>query len=518
MCSSTGSILKTTNGGASWSASPSGTNGQLSNLSFVNDSIGWAVGNTGRILHTINGGVSWQAQTSGVTTYLNGVHFLDENRGIVVGSAGTYLITTDGGATWLNRTNGNTNNDYTDVFFTNDLHGYAVSGISISGIGAFSNLNPTVPYCPGDAIGFNSFDPYYMPNASSQVVLEMTGINDDFSSASIIGTGIVDSVGLITSSIPITTAEGIYKTRIRDVNDASKTSFEKFITVSSAPSVSVSIQGNNLVASSNQSVNFQWYVSTSGIFMFYANGASVPISAAGQYYVVAISGCCTTYSETYSISLCNGQATFSNVSQNLSICQGEVLQVGNSTYTETGTYTDSLTNVAGCDSLVLTNLTVIQNPTPNLGNDTLVCDGLSVIVDSGAGFSSYLWNSGQTTQSIVVNSDGLYSVIVSSLSGCSASDSVNIAFDFCLSAEELAQENLSIYPNPSEGKFTIESNWNDARCRIFSLLGTCVFDSILASGKQEIVVQSSGIYLVQIDHDGTSTSRKIIINANNVIH
>jgi hypothetical protein len=256
--------------------------------------------------------------------------------------------------------------------------------LAISGIGAFSNFNPTVPYCPGDAIGFNSFDPYYMPNANSQVVLEMTGINDDFSSASIIGTGIVDSVGLITANIPITTTEGIYKTRLRDVNDASKNSFEKFITVSSAPSVSVSIQGNNLVASSNQSVNFQWYVSTSGIFMFYANGVSVPISAAGQYYVVAISGCCTTYSETYSISFCNGQATFSNVSQNLSICSGDEVLIGNSIYTEAGLYTDSLTNVAGCDSLVLTQLTVLDRPTVNLGNDTLVCDGLSVIVDAGS--------------------------------------------------------------------------------------------------------------------------------------
>ena len=117
-----------------------------------------------------------------------------------------------------------------------------------------------------------------------------------------------------------------------------------------------------------------------------------------------------------------------------------------------------------------------------------------------------------------MNSDGLYSVQVSNSNGCSASDSVNVAFDFCLSAEELTQENLKIYPNPSEGKFTIESNWDAARCQIFSLLGTCVFDSILTSGKQEIALQSSGIYLVQIDHDGTSTSRKIIINANNVIH
>jgi hypothetical protein len=194
--------------------------------------------------------------------------------------------------------------------------------------------------------------------------------------------------------------------------------------------------------------------------------------------------------------------------------------VGNSIYTEAGSYSDSLTNVAGCDSVVLTQLSVLDRPTVNLGNDTLVCDGLSVIVDAGSGLTDYfyLWNSGQNTQSIVVNSDGLYSVQVSNANGCSASDSVNVAFDFCLSAEELAQENMRIYPNPSEGKFTIECNLDDAHCRIFSLLGTCVFDSILASGKQEIALQSSGIYLVQIDHDGTSTSRKIIVNANNVIH
>jgi hypothetical protein len=109
-------------------------------------------------------------------------------------------------------------------------------------------------------------------------------------------------------------------------------------------------------------------------------------------------------------------------------------------------------------------------------------------------------------------------VQVSNSNGCSASDSVNVAFDFCLSAEELANESFSLYPNPSNGKFTIDGHWNKARCRIFSLIGTSVYDAVLALGKNEIEIHAAGIYLVQIEHNGIISSRKISVASGSSIH
>ena len=56
-----------------------------------------------------------------------------------------------------------------------------------------------------------------------------------------------------------------------------------------------------------------------------------------------------------------------------SICQGESITVGTSTYSTTGLYIDTMMSISGCDSLVYTNLTV--NPVASYQNNQTVCLG-----------------------------------------------------------------------------------------------------------------------------------------------
>ena len=60
--------------GAEWISQPSGTNYQLWDVHFSNDSTGWSVGDNGTIVYTTNGGSIWSPQTSGTTQYLLGIH------------------------------------------------------------------------------------------------------------------------------------------------------------------------------------------------------------------------------------------------------------------------------------------------------------------------------------------------------------------------------------------------------------------------------------------------------------
>ena len=53
---------------------------------------------------------------------------------------------------------------------------------------------------------------------------------------------------------------------------------------------------------------------------------------------------------------------------------------------------------------------------PNLGLDTSICPGQSISLQSSTSFNSYVWNNGQTTASITVNTPGVYWVDVPS--GC----------------------------------------------------------------------------------------------------
>jgi photosystem II stability/assembly factor-like uncharacterized protein len=72
----------------------------LYGVSFVDENTGWIAGEFGSILKTEDGGKTWTQQTSGVEGTLFGIHFSDANHGIAVGIDSVILATEDGGANW----------------------------------------------------------------------------------------------------------------------------------------------------------------------------------------------------------------------------------------------------------------------------------------------------------------------------------------------------------------------------------------------------------------------------------
>lgn len=83
-------------------------------------------------------------------------------------------------------------------------------------------------------------------------------------------------------------------------------------------------------------------------------------------------------------------------------------------------------NAGGSDTSSIVSVTVAGAPTVNLGNDTAICTGESMTLQASVGSgNSYLWNNGQTSQSITVSGSGSYSVTVTN-GACSASDTINI--------------------------------------------------------------------------------------------
>jgi photosystem II stability/assembly factor-like uncharacterized protein len=99
-------IVKTTNGGVSWVKQDS--THSLSSVHFpVNAQTGYATGGEynslkGAILRTTDGGATWTGQNSGSSNYLYSVYFpVDAQTGYVVGESGTILKTTDGGMSFV---------------------------------------------------------------------------------------------------------------------------------------------------------------------------------------------------------------------------------------------------------------------------------------------------------------------------------------------------------------------------------------------------------------------------------
>src|SRR5436190_16327373 len=78
---------------------PQGNN--LRGASFVDASTDTVVGEHGSIVRTTDGGNSWTIQSSGTTKTQWAVSFVDANDGTAVGESGAIVATTDGGAHWV---------------------------------------------------------------------------------------------------------------------------------------------------------------------------------------------------------------------------------------------------------------------------------------------------------------------------------------------------------------------------------------------------------------------------------
>jgi photosystem II stability/assembly factor-like uncharacterized protein len=113
-----GTILRSTDGGVTWTIQASGTRKYLYAISCPDVNTCSVVGESGTILHTTNGGATWTAQSSGVQLFLSSVSFTDTNTGMVTGAGAdvdpnaVILRTTDGGATWNTVFSRRTNQGY----------------------------------------------------------------------------------------------------------------------------------------------------------------------------------------------------------------------------------------------------------------------------------------------------------------------------------------------------------------------------------------------------------------------
>lgn len=69
-------------------------------------------------------------------------------------------------------------------------------------------------------------------------------------------------------------------------------------------------------------------------------------------------------------------------------------------------------------------------PSVSLGNDTTICSGDSVLLDAGyPTAASWVWNTGATTQTIQAKTAGEHIVVVTTASGCKATDTINVTLN-----------------------------------------------------------------------------------------
>ncbi|WP_052594524.1 PKD domain-containing protein [Aureispira sp. CCB-QB1] len=100
------------------------------------------------------------------------------------------------------------------------------------------------------------------------------------------------------------------------------------------------------------------------------------------------------------------------------------------TIPSTGIYAVTVTTGEGCmlvDTAYISQ--IISPPAPNLGNFVSACYTDTLDAGYGGQGMTYLWNTGEISQTIIVNTAGIYAVTVTHPLGCAGTDFVSVTID-----------------------------------------------------------------------------------------
>ncbi len=120
-------------GSGGWRQVADATYSSLSDVFFLNENLGWIAGSSGTILRTTDGGYTWEEPSKPlpVIASMYSIFFVNENVGYAGGTHDLLLKTTDGGTTWTELTFNADDGTVYSIYFADENIGWAQNGKSI---------------------------------------------------------------------------------------------------------------------------------------------------------------------------------------------------------------------------------------------------------------------------------------------------------------------------------------------------------------------------------------------------
>lgn len=198
------------------------------------------------------------------------------------------------------------------------------------------------------------------------------------------------------------------------------------------------------------------------------------------------------------------------------ICQGDSVWIAGAYRKEAGVFTETLSTIDACDSTIETKLLVNPLPQVDLGKDTSITTNDELMLDAGSGFASYMWSTGSTDQTILLQNldpgKHSYFVQVMSWEGCSGSDTIFVTVNQS-SAVELSNSELrsfKLYPNPTHEFVYLESidyTGDELYVSVSDIVGNLILEwkmGVVKPGDQISLDLSSlveGNYILQVNRE-----------------
>jgi hypothetical protein len=268
---------------------------------------------------------------------------------------------------------------------------------------------------------------------------------------------VIWSTGDTTSSIIISTSGTYYATFQTNSGQCHVTSTPVVITVNELSVADIFSTSNNFSICQGSaltlrvaagSANYQWQYN--GLPLSGANTDTFNAIQPGIYSVlVTNTNGCQVLSTPVQVTTQTAPPTHINNLTPGAVCEGDTVRLqapsglsylwstGDTTQTISVYQTSSITlttfNTNGC-SATSSAMAINFNPIPALtvtpSRSTSLCINESVVLSASGGFASYLWSNGSTSQTLIVNTPGNYSVTGITAGGCvSISNVIQVSVD-----------------------------------------------------------------------------------------
>ena len=342
------------------------------------------------------------------------------------------------------------------------------------------------------------------------------------------------NTGSNSTSIIITpTAATIYSYSIFGTNSVGCTSANLF-TVSATPLPTISLSSNTSICAGET-----FTINPAGASTFtISGGTSIVSPSVSTIYSISgtAAGCVSANSATILLTV-NPLPTLA-ITGNNSICLGStVTQFVNGsalTYTWSNGFIGNMISLSPSVTTIYTVIgtdanncknssskTIIVNSLPSLvvtSSSSLICEGETATINI-IGANNYTWSNGSNNSYIIVNPTltTTYSVSGTNLNGCDNVVTITQNVDACTGFSKSLNPNsrFKIFPNPSGGKLTIETDFlnGSETIEISNSLCQRVYFSILDSKSFELNIcdQTNGVYFVRIYKNGEMTITEKII-------
>jgi (2Fe-2S) ferredoxin len=282
-------------------------------------------------------------------------------------------------------------------------------------------------------------------------------------------------------------------------------------------------------------------VAPAGATYLWSNGAvtqSITATTSGAYSVVVSSNGCSTGSSVQQVTVLPTPPATVTASGALTFCVGGSVVLtapaGYSYSWNTGATTASITaSTSGTYSVVVSDgtcsatssgtavsavpnnlnpqvfgvaqapINTVQNyfTSQNLGNGyTWVVSGGSVVSGQGTNAVTVFLGTAGNVKVAVVETNGF----------CNQSDTLTVKVSG-LGSDEGERPQMRLYPNPSNGNFTVETPLPGAALSLFDLLGRRIHHEVMTSDRLELDGIPAGVYVVRAEQGGTVWEERLVV-------